>query len=199
MNRAPLQLFLLALVVGLAFCLPFIAFAGDATKKDRQSEEWLETKNKLQELVKGEKCEEYWDLLWPWAKKGNLEARVDLLTLMAPPPHGTTVIAPGNSGDLVSRIRDILVMAVHSDGYKSEAAYTRDYRELAYELYINEGFQEIPEGRRFLECVKSGSGNCAEIAVKGKLVPSFDEYASQLDVLARSGMKSTCISASITK
>lgn len=115
-----------------------------------------------------------------------------LLTLLAPPVHGTQIVAPGTTGDLVSRVRDITITAVHASDYKGSEESNQYYRDLAYDLYLKQGFEESPEGREFLKCVKEGSSNCSDVAVKGKLVPSFDEYAKQINIFTNSGMKSTC-------
>lgn len=154
--------------------------------------EWAAAKANLEKLVSEGKCDDYWSAIWPFAKKGNLEARMILLTLLAPPVHGTQIIPPGSTGDLVSKLRDIIIMAVHSSDYTGSEDFNQYYKDLAYDLYTKQGFDESVEGRAFLKCVSLKSNDCATIGVKGKLVPSFDDYAKQIDTYTNSGMKSTC-------
>lgn len=156
------------------------------------SSTWQAEKVRLENLIQAGKCAEYWDVLWPSAKEGNLEARAILLTLLAPPVHGTQVFAPGSAGDLVSRLRDIVIMAVHTSDYRGSEDSTKYYRELAYDLYLKNGFDQTTDGQEFLKCVREEANGCAEIAVKGHLVPSFEDYANQVNSFINSGMKSTC-------
>lgn len=176
-------------------CLAVIAAIGmlfSAGQSHGADPEWAAAKVQLEKLVSEEKCEEYWSTIWPYAKTGNLEARMVLLTFLAPPVHGTQIIPPGSTGDLVSKLRDIIIMAVHSSDYTGSEDFNQYYKDLAYDLYLKQGFEESVEGREFLKCVTEKANDCAAIAVKEKLVPSFDDYAKQIDLYTTSGMKSSC-------
>ncbi|MCC7305011.1 MAG: hypothetical protein IT558_01995 [Alphaproteobacteria bacterium] len=184
-----IKIFFIALVIVLLNA--GITKADNSFTTQSQDPEWLAAKKSLENLVQEEKCSEYWNILWPWAKKGNLEARALLLISLAPPPDMNIIYAPGSSGDYISKLRDITIMSVHSHGYKEK--WFEDYKNLISDLYVQVGFDEISAGKDFLKCVKdTPSANCIDIAVKEKLVPSFEEYASQIDALMKEGMKSTC-------
>ncbi|PCJ99163.1 MAG: hypothetical protein COA45_06915 [Zetaproteobacteria bacterium] len=160
---------------------------------DAENSNWIEDKVRLEKLVSEKKCTEYWGVLWPWAKAENYEARTMLLVLMAPPPHMRVVFAPGSSGDLVTNIRNIVIMAVHSHDIKDASSIRADYGETADGLYKMVGFGDSAGGRKFMECVQNKEAkNCAEIAVQEKLVPSFKNYSAQIDMFMENGMQSTC-------
>lgn len=150
---------------------------------------WLD-KTKLATLGIGDGCNDLWNALWPSAKEGDLESRAILFFFMIPPPDLPFQYAPGNAGDLVSRKRDIVIMAVHSQAY--DGPFEPGYKDLAYDQYLWSGFDQTWPGKKFLECVKTSGENCAQIAVDGELVPSFEDFARQIDALMAAGMKSTC-------
>lgn len=151
---------------------------------------WLDQTKNGKRLADAKDCADFWNIFWPAAKAGDLEARAILFYLMIPPPDMSFLYAPGNSGDLISRQRDINVMAVHSIDYSGP--FEPHYRELALEQFISAGFDFPPGKSKFLECVKKGGKGCADIAVKARLVPSFEEFARQIDAMTAAGMKSSC-------
>lgn len=177
---------LLPLAFLIAIPLANISVADEAA-------EWEEAQNRLA-LIEGEnRCEELWDILWPFAKSGNIEARKSLLFLMAPPPDMSALFSPSNtSNDLLGQYRDIVTMAVHSDAHKNDGSEDNSYSEAALAFYEIVGFKESARGRTFIECVKSGKSNCATIAVTEQLVPSFDEYAAQQDLFLSNGQNAHC-------
>lgn len=152
---------------------------------------WIEkTKHKDVFVRSGFCSEELWEVLWSEAKAGDLEARAILFFFMIPPPHIPRLTPPGSTGDLVSRKRDIAIMAVHSQAY--DGPFERGYRDLAYDQFVSAGFDYPPGTSDFMKCVKASGDNCADIAVKAGLVPSFEDFAKQIDAMAAAGMKSTC-------
>lgn len=152
---------------------------------------WLEFKQQSHGEVK--KCADVWEGLWPFAKERNLEARVMLYNAMVIGPDTQQLLAPGNTGDLVTKIRDIVIMAVHSEDYKSQSERDDFFRSAAHSFYELYGFKSNPQGEKFMQCVEENlSDNCADIAVKAKLVPSFEEYSKQIDAFLEQGMQSSC-------
>lgn len=164
----------------------FIDFFDDS---DELSKEWAEDKSILEKVANEGRCEEYWNILWPWAKRGNKEAMDSLFLLLMPPPHMDRICSPGNSCDLVSSLRDAVVFAVHTSDHQKDEVYVG----VANHLYETFGFRQTERGRNFIECLdKKSSRNCAAVAVYERLVPSFEEYASHIDALIAQGWKSTC-------
>lgn len=189
------RVFILATIVWAVSLLGACASAQNSVAPDETSSGWLAVKERFGNLGNAGRCDEQWDVLWPWAKKGKGEARALLLFIMVPPPDMPHVFAPGNTGDFVSRMRDAEIMAIHSYDYKPNEKVHEAYEDVVYQLGVNAGFADSIEGREFLACVKSKSKSCADIAVKGKLVPSFEDYARQVDALINQGFESTCIKA----
>lgn len=161
------------------------AFAEDDGK-------WASDKSRLEALVNEGRCEEYWNLLWPWAKKGNYEARYYLSSLLISFPYGDRICSPGSHCDLVSTFYDSVVFAIHSSGYKKDKAFN-NFADSLYEMF---GFSRSVGGQKFLDCLKQKSPrDCAAVAVSENVVPSFEEYAYRIDSLIAKGAKSTCIRA----
>lgn len=176
-----------------SFMLVLLVLFSIPSHAKEEKPSWVEDKAHLEELISENKCTEYWDVLWPWAKKGNLEARAWLFILMAPPPKITPIFAPGNSGDLITKIRNIVIMAAHSHDYQGDLSLWPGYKNTTNELYKMVGFNKSVKGKQFLECTKDNKAkDCTEIAVKSKLVPSFEKYAEQMDMFIEDGMRSKC-------
>lgn len=139
-------------------------------------------------------CQKLWSVVWSEAKEGNLQARFGLYSLFMPPPHMTEITFSGRT-DMVSRLRDISVMAVHSTGVQhseNEDSITDVYYEGFNRFYEELNFSGIG-GESFLKCLnESRSRSCAQIAVNDNLVPSFEAYAQEIDLLLEQGMKPIC-------
>lgn len=150
---------------------------------------WIADRGHLQALLKEHACDKVWKTLWPWAKRGNMEARFLIFMLMVPPPDADILYAPGNSGDYATTMRDALVMAVHSFDFEEESRERADYARTALSMFSGKS------GRweRFARCARSGKRGCGDIAVKDKLVPSFEDYALQIDALMDKGMTGSCL------
>lgn len=154
--------------------------------------DWLSDRARLEALDDSEKCTRGWEILWDWSKRGNEEAQSLLLVTMMPPPDMAPLTLPGSSQDYVSKMRDLLIIAVHTEDALSASPYGKDYESTLGLLYSAGGFEGIPAGRRFLECRKEGTRDCSAIAVKEMLVPSFDDFAEQIDRLVTNGAKPDC-------
>ncbi|MCG7870491.1 MAG: hypothetical protein JAZ11_00125 [Candidatus Thiodiazotropha lotti] len=174
----------------LTLLLTACATASSVVAEDNP--EWLADKARLESLTEENRCEEQWNILWKWAKRGNMQARSMIYFLMVPSPDMAPIYAPGNSGDFMSSIKDIVVVAVHSHDYRTSLSNDDVYSEAAYELYKQVGFDKSFRGRKYLECVKAEKKDCAEVAVEEKLVPSFNDYAAQIDAFIAEGMTITC-------
>src|SRR5690606_28699535 len=111
---------------GICFCFTLICvctFSANKTYSQASDKvSWVEAKAKLEALPfertkRGyeEWCQKSWDILWPLAKKGFLEARAELLESYY--MHGRTM--PGHE-DWVSIKRDHIIYIIHSAGYDTE-------------------------------------------------------------------------------
>lgn len=146
--------------------------------------QWLADKARLLESLESkqspdEACQSIWETLWLWAKKGNYSARADLLAAM----YFRGMEFPGRSGDSLSRHRDAIILAVHSVGVKSNEFVDGWY------AYIT-GYQGSSE---FFECIESDrSQRCGQILVEHRVVPSFENFAAELDMYLENGFKPKC-------
>lgn len=158
-----------------------------------ENDDWSNDKIKLEELVAQGKCDEYWPLLWPWAKKGELEARDILFTASAVQLHSPEIYPPGRYGDSISHMRDILILMIHSMPQTSISEENNEARRYLETSFIAE-LKNTPRAKRFLQCWENdGSQKCSVIAVEDRLIPSWDSYASEIDALIDKGFKSICI------
>ena len=140
------------------------------------------------------KCIAIWDILWPWAKRGNLEARELLFSAVYPTaPDMISLELPGSAGDVLSRRRDAIILAVHTIGFHTgEESIDQNYESDSkhfYSAFLNDGGQ----GSAFLKCINTEPNNeCAKRFV-GILFPTFDRYAAQIDAFTKNGMKPRCV------
>ena len=100
-------IFILALL-GAFFPIPVQA------QEAKQRQQWAEFKERLEnlsaeDLTDEERCQATWDMLWPEAKKGNLEARAWLFQIIMPWPHMVILLMPGKQQDIITRFRDGLI------------------------------------------------------------------------------------------
>lgn len=179
-----------------AFVLSGFLFATASCFAASEDPAWLAEKERFKNVITNEnRCYETWNVLWPWAKKGNLEARAMLFVAITPFMHIGAVAVPGNNGDSITTMRDSLIMAVHSEGYKggdSERAFMNALNEFRQSIYKGFALNSYSSGREFLECVQKKKQGCSTIAVTEGLVPSFEDYAREKDALMQQGMKGLC-------
>ncbi|MCE7886884.1 MAG: hypothetical protein DYH13_05180 [Alphaproteobacteria bacterium PRO2] len=152
----------------------------------------------LEKLGQTTKCSEKWDVLWPLAKEGDLEARAYLTIYMFGIMHHPDLCAPGGC-DYASKLRNILIMAVHAGDYEfpktEEYEFLREYFKTAFD-YVFEIYQlgyENGRGDKFMKCLHQSKGSCAKIAVDEGIVPSFERYAVEIDALSGAGFKRKCV------
>lgn len=148
----------------------------------------------IRELQAAGDCAKYWDILWPKAKAGDMEARWNMYFLMVSPPHMDIMFAPSASQDYVTKMRNAYIIAVHAYDYDGEnlsdeeKEVIADYKKTSLSLFKHAGFSE----EKFMACVRKGKSKCSHLAVEEKLVPSFEDYAKEIDALMAQGIKSTC-------
>lgn len=164
MNRA--ALLLSALLVGaLAACA-------------QGPRDWDTAKARGAAAVESGDCARAWSLIWPWAKRGQIEARAILAGGVA----AAGLTPPGGSGDAISQFRHGLILSVHG-----AAEGDRTATEILRSLVRSELVSQMG-GQGLLQCLDSGTPPrpCVANAVAAGFVPDFESYARQIDDGSRS-------------
>ncbi len=153
---------------------------------------WETAKKKMESVTFGSmsdeaQCQFVWDTLWRWSKRGNVEARYNLFRFVYPGwpglPH---IMMPGRVGDEISLVRDSAILGVYSLEYRSD---------VDIESFLNETIGVVPAGQWFIQCIKEDSiKSCVRAAhSRANLIPSFEEYALEIDTLIAGGAKQKCL------
>jgi|GEM_PF-3366602 len=155
-------------------------------------------------LLDSEKCQLNWDLAWPWAKRGNLQARAMIYALLTIPKRQRLVM-PGLPTDDLSLFRDTIILYVHSLGFQYEDVVDEDILSVSGEMAaFHQGeigrLYSVPSAR-LRACIKAAHSReaaqqCAEVAVDEGIVPSFESYAAEVDALIAQGLRPTCTNTS---
>ena len=169
--------------------------AGVAFSKDVDT--WESDKKKIENMSGESACEDRWNIIWKWAKKGNLEARYYMFVLMVPLPDMSSLCVPSYDKDSASYRRDLLIWAAYSldfvpgDEMGDEYIKIRDsYREDT-KMWIGDLGKESEKVQNLIKCIESKKNNCTEVAVEYGFVPSFKDYAKQVDALLNVGFLPT--------
>lgn len=151
------------------------------------SPQWLRERATI--LDTAGNCQARWNLLWNWAKRGNLEAR----HLLLENESGTralftrTPLTPDTEND---RLWLRVLLAIHQLGYvgRSEASADTARRSLDY---IGTWKQQGVSA--FSACYTSSpDADCTAIAVSQGMVPSFASYAASVDARIQAGAVPVC-------
>ncbi|MCP4341808.1 MAG: hypothetical protein GY799_23735 [Desulfobulbaceae bacterium] len=123
-------------------------------------------------------CATAWDLIWPWAQKGNLDARAVLATSI----FVVQLTPPGICGDAISRFRHSVILAVHGATNGDPAA-----TELLHALIKTKQIMAIGGGN-LTRCFEMGKPPrlCVEEAVANGFVPSFEDYSKEIEIISAS-------------
>lgn len=209
--------FIVAAALVLTMMTATVALASNEAPKpvyDSASDpEWVafinQTRTQNRQWLKDQAhCAETWDMLWPWAKKGNYEARGLLLALTVSMMHMNSLVPPGSDPkNRAAHDTDIIIMGAHTMPLTKKDSphlfldpdsgeeYPGANFPFSYATYLIEN-RRLPNEKKqpYLDCLKeTPSHACADIAVKDGLVPSFEEYAAKIDALMAKGIKASCI------
>jgi hypothetical protein len=155
-------------------------------------------------LSDAEQCQHNWDFVWPWAKRGNLQARAMIYVLLTIPKRQRLVM-PGLPTDDLSLFRDTIIFYVHSLGVQYEDVVDEDILSVSGEMAE---FHQGEIGRLYSvtsthlrACIKAAHSReavqpCAKVAVDEGIVPSFESYAAEVDALIAQGLRPTCVNTS---
>ncbi len=155
----------------------------DQTQAASSRSDWQKDKSEVTKIISKD-CKKAFEILWPWAKDGNQEARFALLfyTMMGDMywPEGS---------DNASRQRDIIILAIHSSGYK----ISKNENDLQQAAFLMGNLDKTSSGKQFLKCLENkGSDKCVNQAVEESVVPSFESFSEQTEILLSNGFKIEC-------
>lgn len=139
----------------------------------------------LEKNSQQETCKIIWEELWPKSKKGDLEARFHILTLLAPPPDMTPFLFPGNDGDYASQYRDILIWGVYNSDYllkqSNENNIAKSYKKIIFEYVRAIARSPSSPATSYLNCINKEKDGCDVQAVKDGLIPPFSDFTKNVD------------------
>ena len=146
----------------------------------------MEAKQQASLAIDAGECSKAWELVWPWAKRGNVEARAILATGML----AAGLSLPGGRNDAITRYRDSLILAVHGAAGGDAAA-----KEMSLGLVQNSLVSDMG-GAQFTACLKADAApqTCVDSAIKNGFIPDFANYAREIDAVASApgSPKATC-------
>lgn len=209
MKQALFILLLLILFTGCSHAADDVSPLQRQKKPYPASEDstWLTDRARLDKLLSEnitdeEDCRIRWNILWPWAKKGNLEARaiLSMLTFTAW-PLTPQIFLPGRSGDQLSSMRDAAILSIHSIGVRFDDNNQQARYDSQSKTIYNEFLPNVAFGSIFQACLKEKPGEyCTRLAssyagdpIRWKLIPTFKDYAAEIDALLAQGMKPHCL------
>lgn len=192
-----IRIFLFAcLSVLCSLAQPISSFASDnmLTKNILETtqgaiESWENDKLTLEKLAPStpEGCNQIFNILWDWSKKGNLAAKRSLLMYMTM-FEGPYMTLPAPTRDDLSRHRHYVILALHSidtDLNDEGLNYLRD-------IYLMFGPRIKPSGE-LDECIKTTkSKECVVRATKSNEIPSFEMFSKEIDLAIDAGYKAMC-------
>lgn len=140
------------------------------------NDDWAGAKKQASSAIDARDCSKAWNLVWPWAKRGNMEARAILATGML----AAGLTPPGGRADAISRYRDSVILAVYGAAGGDTAA-----TELCLALIQNNLVSDMG-GKRLAHCLKAGTApqTCVDNAVNNGFVPDFESYSREIDAVA---------------
>jgi hypothetical protein len=171
----------------------FIICSIVASSPARPETNWLADRKEAMALYHkgswfaGDSCSKIWNLVWPWAKKGNSDA----LSFLAGTMHWAGLVPKGANGDRQSQIRHLASMTVygapHWNGHKKERMFFGALLKAPSIAQVG--------GHRFMKCLDKGTlpRSCVDEAVRTRFVPRFADYVRELDALAGGGSPARCI------
>jgi hypothetical protein len=152
----------------------------------RANSDWIEAKQHASLAIDAGECSKAWELMWPRAKRGNVEARAILATGML----AAGLSLPGGRNDAITRYRDSIILAVHGAAGGDAAA-----TEMSLGLVQNTLVSDMG-GAQFAACLKADTApqSCVDSAIKNGFIPDFANYAREIDAVASApgASKATC-------
>jgi hypothetical protein len=145
--------------------------------------------------LKNDDCRSAWDILWPLAKSGNVEARYYLYSAVA-----SKIIPPGVTKDPPSWYRHVLALSAYAalrpreryaSDTESDGRFARvDVPASIKALNLGEG------GEKVAKCYKGASSlqTCLDLGISLGIIPTFEDYARETELTAReTGIPARCL------
>ena len=133
-------------------------------------EKWIGNKSE-------EDCEEVFNYLWPMAKEENPNAIATLMSLT----FSLGLNMPGRGMDYISRLRDYQILSV----YGLDSSDENFYEFSSYYLSVFNVYKD------FKNCHEQARKKCSSL-LAGGAIPTFEDYAREIDVFLKAGYKPTC-------
>lgn len=142
----------------------------------KPSSDWEAAKTQAATTIDSGDCAGAWNLVWPWARRGNIEARAILATGVV----AAGLIPSGSHGDAISQFRHSVILAVHgvADGDRATI-------ELLNALMRSDVVSDMG-GDRLKRCLDADTParTCIANAINDGFVPDFGDYAREIDANA---------------
>jgi|GEM_PF-2114099 len=160
-----------------------------------QLEQWMKSRQENAEInsssrTHSQKCLARWSLIWELAKIGNLQSRLDLYIGLGQ----QWIEIVGRPNDRLSRIRDGMALYFYmlgSPDSNGEKPYFSVMRTFGISGEFSKTFEENEPLR---ECLKQElSQRCTKIAIEHKLIPTFEQYAAEIDMYLKQGATIECM------
>lgn len=165
--------------VGFALCFSMLLIAPVAFGQD--DNEWKVARSKISELARQGKCSEEWDLLWHWAKSGQLQARTQLGMAI----HWDLIFPPGLNQDLGTLRRHKYTFMIHALLSVDLATASPEMLQVWRDLVIGKVFTGGAYHPVY-DCLSQIDRRvCTAKLVTDEFVADFDTYARELDVVAK--------------
>ena len=177
--------------IALAVCTALVETKFVA--KPSRQEDWISLhRNEIDALVTAKNCDGLWNLLWPEARNGNLQARYMLMQYVYPPPKRMRMELPGHPDSDIDTARDAMILGVHSLGMENVEKYEAEnlnWRHSVFEVTIKK--EDYPEFHKCYATEKSSA--CLKLALDKNIVPPFDIFAEEIDKYANRGATPICL------
>ena len=135
--------------------------------------DWEAAKTEAATTIDSGNCAGAWNLVWPWARRGNIEARAILATGVV----AAGLIPPGSYGDAISQFRHSVILAVHGAADGDRATMELLNALIRTDLVSDMGGDRL---KRRLDTDKPPR-TCIATAIKDGFVPNFEDYSREID------------------
>ncbi len=145
--------------------LHFTAMAEPATS-------WPTSRDRALQAFDRGNCDKVWQLVWPRAREGNMQA----MAMLATGAYSAGLLPPGISQDALARLRHTLILSAHAAA-SNDAANNELLNSLLQESLI-----AAAGGRQLQECLtgQTAKEQCIRRAIDMGFLPSLANYAKEL-------------------
>ncbi len=146
---------------------------------------WQTTRDQAAQAFEKSNCTKVWQLVWPWARGGNVQA----LAMLATGAYSANLLPPGISTDPLARLRHTLILSAHAAA-GNDTANTQLLEGLLQEPLIADA-----GGRQLRECLAGNTAKekCISHAVNDGFLPALVTYSKELALAEQQPhAKATC-------